>query len=148
METDDQLAGLYRGIILEHNKAPHFFEKRPEARYVVEAFNPLCGDKFRLYLDIEHDVIARATFHGYGCAVSKASASVLMTKIQGLALADLPELLQRFLEAVAQGEPQSPAPALDPDTAAFAVARNFPGREQCATLAWDALLVRKLEIGN
>ena len=136
METDDQLAGLYRGIILEHNKAPHFFEKRPEARYVVEAFNPLCGDKFRLYLDIEQEVIARATFHGYGCAVSKASASVLMTKIQGLPLADLAELLQRFLEAVARGE----SPALDTDTAAFAVARNFPGRERCATLVWNSLL--------
>ena len=144
METDDQLAGLYRGVILEHNKAPHFFEKRPEARYVVEAFNPLCGDKFRLYLDIEQDVIARATFHGYGCAVSKASASVLMTKIQGLALADLPDLLDRFLQAVARGE----SPGLDTDTTAFAVARNFPGRERCATLVWDALLVWKLEIRN
>ena len=143
---DENLSGFYRGIILEHNRAPLFFEKRPDAPYVVDAFNPLCGDKFKLYLDIENGVIVRATFFGYGCAVSKASASVLMSKIQGQPIAGLPDLLDRFLKAVARGAP--PSPADDPDTAAFAVAKNFPGRDRCATLCWDALRNWKVEIGN
>lgn len=129
----ENLSQLYHGVILEHNRAPSFFEKRPDAQHVVEAYNPLCGDKFKLYLDIENGVIAAATFHGYGCAVSKASASVLMTKIQGQPLEALPSILEKFLEAIAAGS------ADDPEISAFAVAKNFPGREKCATLAWEAL---------
>lgn len=141
----ENLSKLYHGVILEHNRTPCFFEKRPDARHVVEAYNPLCGDKFKLYLDIENGVIAAATFHGYGCAVSKASASVLMTKIQGQPLEALPGILGEFLTAVAAGtENQS----FDPETSAFAIAKNFPGREKCAVLAWEALRVWKFENGN
>lgn len=136
----ENLSKLYHGVILEHNRVPHFFEKRPAAQHVVEAFNPLCGDKFKLYLDLENEAITAATFHGYGCAVSKASASVLMTKIQGQPLEALPGILEEFLEAVAAGSSD------DRETAAFAVAKNFPGREKCAVLAWEALKDWKLEL--
>lgn len=131
----ENLSKLYHGVILEHNRAPRFFEKRPAAQHVVEAYNPLCGDKFKLYLDIENGVIAAATFHGYGCAVSKASASVLMEKIQGQPLEALPSILEKFLEAIAAGSSDSE----NSEISAFAVAKNFPGREKCATLAWEAL---------
>ncbi|MCE7922014.1 MAG: SUF system NifU family Fe-S cluster assembly protein [Haliscomenobacteraceae bacterium CHB4] len=144
----ENLSDLYQGVILEHNRTPLFFEKRPDARYVVEAYNPLCGDKFKLYLDVENGVIATATFHGYGCAVSKASSSVLMKKIQGVSLDDLPGILEEFLKAVAAGPENAPTVATDPETAAFTVAKKFPGRDKCAVLAWEALRNWTLEIGN
>lgn len=141
---DEALSRLYQGAIAEHNRAPRFFEKRPGAMYIIDAFNPMCGDKFKLYIDVENEVIVRATFHGYGCAVSKASASVLMGKIQGLPLSKLPEIISPFLETVATGVETN-----DPETAAFAMAKNFPGREKCATLAWEAMEeIRNWEIGN
>ena len=82
----NKLSDLYKGVILEHNNTPLFFEKRPAAQHVIEAYNPLCGDKFKLFLDIENDTISAATFHGYGCAISKAASSVLLSKIQGQSL--------------------------------------------------------------
>ena len=79
----EKLNALYQSIILEHNNKPQYFEKRPAAQHVVEAYNPLCGDKFKLFLDIENGAITKATFHGYGCAISKAATSVLLSRIQG-----------------------------------------------------------------
>lgn len=138
---DKNLPNLYHGLILEHNRTPCFFEKRTGAQHVIEASNPLCGDKFKLFLDVKDGQIEMATFHGYGCAVSKASASVLMTKIQGQSVDALPGILKVFLDAAATGITQSPA---EPEVAAFAVAKNFPGRDKCATLAWEALMIWKL----
>lgn len=143
----ENLSQLYHGVILEHDRNPRFFEKRPDAQYVIEAYNPLCGDKFKLYLDIENQVITKATFHGYGCAVSKASTSVLMKKIQGQPLDVLPGILEKFLAAVAAGPDDRSSADKDPETTAFKVAKNFPGRDKCATLSWQALRNWKLENG-
>jgi nitrogen fixation NifU-like protein len=134
---DQTLYDLYHGIVLEHDRAPLFFEKRPEYPHVVDAYNPLCGDKFRLFLRIEDRIVTAATFHGYGCAVSKASASVLMKKIQGQTLGAVAGIVAGFLDAVAAGP--DAATSTDTETAAFTLAKNFPGREQCATLAWQSL---------
>lgn len=130
---DENLSRLYQGLIAEHNRAPLFFEKRPDAPHVVEAYNPFCGDKFKLYLNVENHIVVSASFHGYGCAVSKAATSVLMKKIQGLPLGQVSEILNQYLAAIALGEHS------DPETAVFAVAKNFPGRDQCATLTHQAL---------
>jgi len=135
---DEKLSQLYDGLIWEHSRSPHFFEKRSEAQYVIEASNPLCGDKFKLFLDVNKDgLITAATFYGYGCVVSKASSSVLMTKIQGQPLDSLPDILKRFLDAVVAGPARL---STDPELDSFAVAKNFPGRDKCATLAWEALM--------
>lgn len=126
---------MYHPIILRHNQHPVGFEKRPDAPHIVRAYNPLCGDKFSVALDIENGVVAQATFHGYGCAISKASTSVLVEKIRGKSLPEIRKILETFLRTVETG---APAPT-DDETAAFAEARNFPGRMDCATLAWRAL---------
>ncbi|GAB4495862.1 MAG: SUF system NifU family Fe-S cluster assembly protein [Saprospiraceae bacterium] len=138
---DEKVSQLYDDLILEHSRSPLFFEKRTGAQYVIEANNPLCGDKFKLFLDVKDGLIEMATFHGYGCAVSKASASVLMTKIQGQPLDTLPGILKVFLDAVATGTSQSLA---EPELVSLAVAKNFPGRDKCAMLAWEALMNWKL----
>lgn len=135
---EDRLSALYHGIILEHNRAPQYFEKRPAAQFAVEAYNPVCGDKFTLYLDAEAGTIARATFHGYGCAVSKASTSVLMKKIQGLPFAAVQAVIATFFaETGSRNDPPVAQP--DPEIAAFAPVKNFPGRLTCVTLSWQAL---------
>lgn len=134
---EENLAKLYQGVIAEHNNAPLFFESRPDAGYVVEAYNPLCGDKFKLFLDIENGAVAKATFSGYGCAVSKAASSVLMKKIQGQPVEAVAGTIARYLQAVSAGA--DVLTSTDPETIAFTVAKNFPGRDKCATLSWKAL---------
>lgn len=137
---DTQSGDLYHKLILEYNRTPLYFEKRPDARRVVDATNPLCGDKFKLFLDIEDQTIVRATFHGYGCAVSKASASVLMKKIQGRPVSEAIAEIRTFLSRLHPGNPNMPSlPPPDEETAAFLPVKNYPGRLKCATLNWEAL---------
>lgn len=127
---------LYQGLILEYNRNPLYFEKRAAAAVEIEAWNPVCGDKFKLFLDLSGSKVVQASFHGYGCAVSKASASVLMKKIQGLPLDEISTLASGFL---AHFQPGASSETDDPELAAFLPARAFPGRLRCATLAWEAL---------
>lgn len=129
---------LYHPRLLEHNRTPHGFEKRPGAQITLEAINPLCGDRFTVYLDISDGVIAKASFHGYGCAVSKASASVLMQKIQGRPVGMIRNLVTDFLQHLQGDATQGPGPD-DPELALFLPARRYPGRLGCATLAWESL---------
>jgi len=145
---EENLAKLYQGVIAEHNNAPLFFESRPDAGYIIEAYNPLCGDKFKLFLDLEKGVVVKATFSGYGCAVSKAASSVLVKKIQAQPLEAVAGIIEQFLNAVSAGPDAGNSPGSgDPETLAFTVAKNFPGRDKCATLSWKALadfLARKM----
>lgn len=138
METHS--GDLYHKLILEHNRAPLYFEKRPDAMRVVDATNPLCGDKFKIFIDIENQTIVRATFHGYGCAVSKASASVLMKKIQRRPVAEALTSIREFISRVKPGDHATKRlPPPDEETSAFLPVKNYPGRLKCATLTWEAL---------
>jgi len=129
---------LYQQLIMQHNREPVGYEKRPAASIVIEAYNPLCGDQFKLYLEVEKGRVIDVHFHGYGCAISKASTSVLVEKIKGMTLEQVGELTERFYRIVGLEEGAVPE---DEDEAltAFATARQFPARRQCAVLAWEAL---------
>ena len=131
---DSKLAQLYQGVIMQHNNEPFHFEKRAMAQHVIEAYNPLCGDKFKLFLDIENGVVTQATFHGYGCAISKASTSVLMKKIQGQPLSKIADLVSDYFKII-----ENTSENTDEELTAFAAAKDFPGRIKCATLAWDSI---------
>lgn len=132
---DSKLSQLYQGVILKHNNEPFHFEKRPTAQHVIEAYNPMCGDKFKVFLDIENGIVSNATFHGYGCAISKASTSVLMKKIQGQPLNEVAKLIEDYYKIIENTEGVSK----DEELTAFAAAKDFPGRLKCATLAWEAM---------
>lgn len=138
---DETNIPFYHPLLLEHNRAPRYYEKRPEAGCVIEAYNPLCGDKFKLYLDVAEGRVLKATFHGYGCAVSKASVSVLMTKLQGLPLPAVAGLLEEFLGVLGLAEDRdNREPQLNAtEKSAFEAAKDFPGRLKCASLGWEAL---------
>ncbi len=128
------LSELYHTIIKQHEQEPFHFAKIANADHIIEAYNPICGDQFRLFLQIENDSVKAAHFHGYGCAISKASTSVLVKKIQGLALEEVRVLLAVFQDVVSGN-----IETIDEELSAFAAARQFPERLPCATLGWDAL---------
>ena len=134
---NDRLKQLYQSVILKHSKEPVHFEKKEQATYILEAYNPLCGDKFQLFFEIEDGKISQLSFHGYGCAISKASASVLVKKLEGRPVEEGLALCREFL-AMLQAEKENPED-VDEELAAFTAARAFPGRMKCATLSWEEM---------
>ncbi|MEN9609450.1 MAG: hypothetical protein RLZZ628_264 [Bacteroidota bacterium] len=126
---------LYHPIILQHHRQPIGFEKRPTAAHIEDAYNPVCGDKYKLYLDFDHNIIQKITFHGYGCAVSKASASILTAKMIGKTIDEAIEICESYFNMIQNGVLTD-----DESLNVFEAARHFSGRLTCATLAWDALL--------
>jgi len=131
MKTED----LYKTVILAHNDKPVNFFKQPDAAFVLEAYNQFCGDQFQLYFSIAAGKLQGVSFHGYGCAISKASTSVLVSLLEGKELAAAQALIRDFQAMIHSGQPLLPQEELR----AFEAARHFPGRQQCASLSWDEL---------
>lgn len=132
---EQELNELYSPVILDHNQHPRHYQKRPEAGLILDAYNSLCGDKFKLYLDVQEGRVVQASFFGYGCAVSKAATSVLMEKMQGKTLEEVRDLVEGYFKVTKTDEEL----ATDEDLLAFAAAKKFPGRLKCAVLSWEAV---------
>jgi len=128
------MSDLYHPVILAHSRKPHQFYTRADAALILDAYNPICGDDFHLYLDIVDDRLEKMSYHGYGCAVSKASTSLMVKYLEGLTRSDAQRKLNQFLAMIA-ADGEMP----NQDLAAFSIAKNYPGRISCATLAWKAL---------
>jgi nitrogen fixation NifU-like protein len=130
---------LYQQVILDHNETPRNFGKLEGANRTAEGYNPVCGDHISVSLQMEDDVIRNIRFQGSGCAISKASASIMTASVKGKTRADAGVLFERFHEMVT-GELDT---HLDPHDlgklAVFAGVRKFPARVKCATLAWHTL---------
>ena len=135
---NEQLKQLYKTVILKHNSQPVFFEKKEHATHVIKAYNQICGDRFELYFEIENGVIEDISFHGFGCAISKASTSVLVKKLKGKNLSEAMELCQAF-EKITQSD-ENVKEKNDEEFEAFSAAKEFPGRLKCATLSWDEMV--------
>jgi len=131
------LRELYQQVILDHNRTPRNFRVLPTANRTAEGFNPLCGDELRLYLNVEDGVIKDAAFQGSGCAISKASASMLTSSVLGKTVAEAEALFHRF-HAMLTGEGNGHGGDLG-KLAVFTGVREFPARVKCATLAWHTL---------
>lgn len=125
---------MYHKLIIEHDRNPFHYEKKETADQIIEAYNPICGDKYKLYLDFENGAIKSAHFHGYGCAISKASTSVLIKKIEGLSVAEALDLCKLFLMQLQADSPINHKT----DFEAFRAVKKFPGRMKCVTLSWEA----------
>ncbi len=134
----DGLEDLYEEIILDHNRHPANFRPMPEANRVVEADNPLCGDRLDLFLRIEGDRIADISFQGSGCAISTASASMLTKRLKGATLEDAARLFAAVHGVLTEDRPQDELEALG-ELASLAGVRRYPMRVKCATLSWHAL---------
>ena len=129
-----ELDELYQSVILDHNKTPRNFRTLADANAHAEGRNPLCGDQFDVWVRLEGDVIQEVTFLGQGCAISKASASMMTQAIKGKTVAEARELFDRFHEVVTGGG--GPLPS---KLEVFRGVSAFPIRVKCATLSWHAL---------
>ena len=133
----EEFQKLYHQEVLRRNKEPYHFQVDEEADDIVEAYNPLCGDKFNLYLHESKSVFKSAYFHGFGCALSKSSTSLLMEILEGKSKEQIEELCLKFLEAVDTGN----ADLLEnEELKVFAEMKNFDGRLDCIKLSWQAML--------
>jgi len=133
-------ASLYSKVIRAHNEAPYHFEKRTDSTSTVNAYNPICGDRFELYLDQHGQNINHAYFHGFGCAISKASTSLLIELIEGKTVDEAKGICHRFLQFINKELPVDTA-NLSNDFLAFAGVHDFPERYDCATISWKALKI-------
>ena len=135
----DELRELYQEIILDHNKSPRNFREIDKADYVQEGLNPLCGDHYKLYMVFEDDKIKDISFKGSGCAISKASASLMSSVLIGKTKKEAERLFQLFHKVVT-GEIEAGENMDDlGKLAAFAGVAEFPMRVKCATLAWHTM---------
>jgi len=133
------LRELYQETILDHNRSPRNFRKMEDATLKVEGYNPLCGDHYTVYVKLDNDVITDLAFDGGGCAISKASASVMTSMLKGKTRAQADELFADFHRLVrGEMDPESAADRLG-KLAAFAGVSEFPARVKCASLAWHTL---------
>ena len=128
---------LYQTLILEHNKAPRNFRRMDDATGHAEGRNPLCGDHYDVWLRLEGDRIADAAFQGNGCAISKASASMMTQAVKGKTAAEARDLFERFHALVTTGGLEGGA--LPSKLEVFKGVRAFPIRVKCATLSWHAM---------
>lgn len=135
MSTD--LRDLYQQVILDHNRTPRNFRVLEGANRTAEGYNPLCGDQMKLYLNVENGVIKDAAFQGKGCAISKASASMMTAGVIGKPLDEAEALFHR-VHAMLTGETDAVGESLG-KLAVFSGVREFPSRIKCATLAWHTL---------
>ncbi|HAA12217.1 MAG TPA: SUF system NifU family Fe-S cluster assembly protein [Cytophagales bacterium] len=137
---NERIKGLYKTQILAHSKNPFQEGELEGATHVLQAYNSMCGDKYTLYLKIENDRVEDAYFKGYGCAISKASSSILTKKSIGKSMEELDALVRLFLKIVSAKEEVSPEDLTDEEELlAFSAAREFPEREICATMSWKVV---------
>jgi nitrogen fixation NifU-like protein len=131
-----ELQDLYQQVILDHNRRPKNFRVLEGGRK-AEGYNPLCGDRITVYLSVEDGVIKDVAFQGSGCAISKASASLMTESVKGKTVAEADSLFEQF-----HGMITGPADAPVADVGKLAVlsgVRQFPVRVKCASLAWHTL---------
>ena len=129
---------LYQSVILDHNRAPRNFRTMEPFDRTAEGYNPLCGDQLTVWLKLDGDTISDVSFQGSGCAISKASASLMTTVIKGKTVAEAEQVFDGFRQMIT-GQGDAPVDALPKRLAVFAGVREYPSRVKCATLSWHAL---------
>jgi len=133
------LRDLYQDVILEHSKAPRNYRELPAANHKAEGFNPLCGDRFTVYVALEGDAIRDISFQGSGCAISKASASMMTQIVKGKTMAEAEKIFGRFHEMVTGHAPAGGSESELGKLTVFSGVSEFPVRVKCATLALHTL---------
>ena len=134
-----ELSELYQQVILDHNKKPRNFRKLDTANHSAEGYNPLCGDHMTVYMDLENDLVKDVGFEGSGCAISKASASMMTQAVKGKSKEEAERLFKEFhLMVTGELDEESEANSLG-NLKIFAGVREFPVRVKCATLPWHTM---------
>jgi len=131
----DDLTELYHQLLLDHNKSPRNFRVLPEANRVAQGTNPICGDSYTIYARMDGDVVQELTFQGSGCAISKASASLLTENLKGKTQAEVKAMFDKVRDLITTGHSDSDLGKL----AALSGVHKFPARVKCALLPWHAV---------
>jgi nitrogen fixation NifU-like protein len=134
-----ELSELYQQVILDHNKKPRNFRKLENANHTADGYNPLCGDQLTIYLDLEDGVVKEVGFEGSGCAISKASASMMTQAVKGKSKEQAENLFQEFHSMVTGELNEETEENNLGNLKIFAGVREFPVRVKCATLPWHTL---------
>ena len=132
------LTELYQDLVLDHNSRPRNFRKLSGANHSAEGYNPLCGDRVTVYVEIENGLVKDIGFQGTGCAISRASASMMTESVKGKTLEEARTLFEKFHEQVAGSDTHQEEEDLG-DLEAFAGIREYPSRVKCAVLGWHTL---------
>ena len=133
----DDLTDLYQQVILDHSKSPRNFRVMADANRTAQGHNPICGDNIQLFLKMDGDVIQDISFQGSGCAISKASSSILTDALKGRSKEEVRELFEKVREMITSGKtPEGDLGKL----AVFAGVHKYPARVKCAILPWHAAM--------
>ncbi len=132
-----ELADLYQEIILDHNKRPRNYREMPECTCSAEGNNPLCGDEVKVFVRLDNDALSDVTFQGQGCAISRASASMMTGKTKGCTAREARSLSGQVRDMLLG--PEAESSLVLGDLAALSGVRKFPARIKCAMLPWHTL---------
>jgi nitrogen fixation NifU-like protein len=133
------LTDLYQEVILDHNRSPRNFGALPDATRTADGHNPLCGDRLRLYIKLDGNRIDDVKFEGSGCAISKASASLMTEAVRGKTVDEARVIFDQFHELVTGGREADLDDEVLGKLAVLGGVREFPVRVKCASLAWHTL---------
>src|SRR5918912_1767749 len=134
-----ELSELYQQVIVDHNKKPRNFKRLADANRTAEGYNPLCGDQLSVYMRVEGDVVQDVSFEGSGCAISKASASMMTQSVKGKTRAEAETLFDEFHRMVLGELDEEATPNQLGRLKIFAGVREFPARVKCASLSWHTM---------
>ena len=137
---DQELKELYQQVILDHNKSPRNFRAIENATQQAEGYNPLCGDRLDVYLIVKDGIVKDVSFKGEGCAISKASASVMTSLLKGKKIEEAEEMFEKFHNLVTGKLGENPDLDALGKLAVFAGVQEFPVRVKCASLAWHTMM--------
>jgi len=136
---DSELRELYQQVILDHNKSPRNFRKLENANLRPKDITLLCGDRIDVFIKLENDIIKDISFQGSGCAISKASASLMTSMLKGKSKAEAEELFNKFHDLITGKLGDNPSIEDLGKLAVFAGVKEFPARVKCASLAWHTM---------
>ena len=134
-----ELSELYQQVILDHNKKPRNFQRLEGANRSAEGFNPLCGDQLTVYLQMDEGVVREVSFVGTGCAISKASASMMTQAVKGRTREEALTLFDEFHRMVTGELDEESGPNQLGRLKIFAGVRDYPARVKCASLPWHTM---------
>lgn len=136
---NDELRALYQEVIIDHGRHPRNFKQLADPSCTQEGYNPLCGDRLTLYLQIENNIIIDASFEGEGCAISVATSSLMTERIKNTTIEEAQQLFNAFHLLVTEPDPAAEICQRLGKLTVVGGVRDFPIRIKCATLVWHAL---------
>jgi len=134
-----ELSELYQQVILDHNKKPRNFRVIEDANRHADGHNPLCGDQLKVYMKVENGLVEDVSFEGSGCAISKASASMMTQSVKGKTVDEAETLFDEFHKMVTGELDEENEPNALGRLKIFAGVRDYPARVKCASLSWHTM---------